>query len=216
MSDLEPPKKKGKDNAHALIKGAIGAVPIAGDILGVLFDMAIKPSFEKRMGKWSEEVSNVLNDLMENKGIKMEDLAGNEEFISIIAQTAKAIQTTHQDAKRTMLANAVKNSALGTIEYDKQHMFVQVIEQLSPTHITMMQEINKWRVNDPDFDFDELKEHLVKTHFNGNSALLELFIKQLQDFHFLRHIQTKRQTKEKVIHTVRLSTIAGDFLNFIS
>ena len=46
MGNLEPPKKKVKTTVHALVKGTIGAVPLAGDLLGALFDMAIRPSFE--------------------------------------------------------------------------------------------------------------------------------------------------------------------------
>ena len=115
------------------------------------------------MEKWSREVSVVLTDLVGNTGVSIDDLASNEEFISIIAQAAKAIRTTHLDERRTVLANAVKNSALPMISHDKQQLFVHIIEQLSPTHITVLQEIEKWHLKDENFDIDELKDHLPFT-----------------------------------------------------
>jgi hypothetical protein len=216
MSGFDPPKKTGKDTAHSLVKGAIGAVPLAGDLMGALFDLAVKPSFEKRFQKWSESVSAALNDLHETKGIQIKDLQGNEEFISTLTQATRAIQATHLDEKREMLANAVKNSAMGSVNYDKQQLFIHVIEQLSPTHIYILREIQTWTEKNENFDFEELQDHLRQGLFQGNHGLMELFIKQLQDFHFLSHIQTKVKTKEKIIWTVKLSSIAREFLAFIS
>ena len=46
--------------------------------------------------------------------------------------------------------------------------------------------------------------------------MLELFIKQLEDFHFLLRLQTFLKTEHKIVWTVKLSNIARDFLAYIA
>jgi hypothetical protein len=216
MDSFEAPKKSGKDVTHSLIKGGLGAIPIFGDMAAALLDLAIKPAFEKRLQNWMEGVSVMLNELQENHGIQIEDLEGNEEFVSIFIKTARVAQTTHLEEKRTMLVGALKNSILNDIEFDKKEIFLRIIEELSPRHFLLLQMIMTRFENEPEFDMESFKDEMSQMHFNDNGNLMELYFKQLGDYHLVKYWSTEKVINNRRIWAMNLTQLGSELMQYIS
>lgn len=104
-----------------------------------LFDALVTPPLEKRRDTWREQVAEDLRRLETEAGISLEELQNNEAFISLLVQaTVVAIRNHHnekKDAIRNCILNAASNS---TIDSDIQLSFVRFIDELSPSHISLL------------------------------------------------------------------------------
>jgi hypothetical protein len=77
-------------------------------------------------------------------GLKLEDLVGNEAFVSATTQATVIAIRTHQREKREYLRNAVLNIAKGvTPDEIKQQFFLNTIEAFSAAHIKALNVL--WR-----------------------------------------------------------------------
>ncbi len=130
----EIPKRDGWDIAHALVKAAIGGRA------SELFSLVITPSLEKRRDKWCESVEQKLKDLEDQvEDFKIENLQGNEAFVSTLIQASRLAIANHQKAKREALQNAVLKAALpNAIADDLQLMFLNWIDYFMPRHLEML------------------------------------------------------------------------------
>lgn len=69
------------------------------------------------------------------EGLKPENLANNEEFVSICIHASNIALRTHQEEKLKRLLNAVKNSAVYNIANESKRMiFLRVIDELTELH----------------------------------------------------------------------------------
>jgi hypothetical protein len=70
---------------------------------------------------------------------KIENLADNEPFITAVIQVTRSAIATHQPDKRTMLRNALLNSAVGRGPKEElQEVFIAAIDALSLSHIKIL------------------------------------------------------------------------------
>lgn len=215
MNDIQLPEKSGKDTAHAITKGILGAIPFAGSLVGELFEVVVEPSYNKRLQQWLEHISIVLEELKEKQGIPIEALAGNEEFVSTFIKTSQIAQRTHIEEKRMLLSNSIRNTILHPLEFDKQQIFLEILDRLTDRHIKMLQMISEFQQKDPDFDQDILEGMINEKLFGGDKGLMDLFFEQLKQYHMLWYIQTKKKTDKKIIWTIHLSKIGASFLHFV-
>jgi hypothetical protein len=139
MSDkLEPPKPDAFDAAHSLIKGIVGTLPL-GAFAVELFQWFISPSLERRRVKWTEEVANVLVDLQENRGVRLEDLQVNEQFIDVLLHASQVAVRTSQAEKITALRNAITNAALTeNTDVSRQQMFLEFVDAFTAWHLKLL------------------------------------------------------------------------------
>jgi hypothetical protein len=116
---------------------ALSAVPVVGGAAKELFNTVIAPPLAKRQAEWMDSIAQRLIEL-ENKveGFKIENLSGNEKFISTIFYATTLNIRNHQEEKIEALENAVLNTALNiSIEEDSQHIFLNFIDELTPSHL---------------------------------------------------------------------------------
>jgi hypothetical protein len=132
------PEAEDPDVIHAAVKIALSAIPVLGSQVSELFSMVVTPSLERRRDDWFREVAGVVEQLRAN-GLKIEDLVGNELFVSAVTQTARIAIGTHQQEKRDMLRNALLTIAVGKgPQEDLQEVFLGAIDALSPLHMKVL------------------------------------------------------------------------------
>jgi hypothetical protein len=130
-----PPQPDSKDTAHLVVKAALSFVPGASD----LFEYFVVPPMQKRLGKWREEISQALLYLLENQGVKLDDLQGNEQFVTIVAQATSIAIRNHQKEKLEALKNVIVNSVTSPeIEEDLQLTFIRFVDELTPSHLYLL------------------------------------------------------------------------------
>lgn len=136
--DLEVPKETGKDYVHTAFKTALGEVPLAGGALAEIFSAVIESPFQKRKIAWMHSVVDAIEELQE-KGLKVDELRENEQFISAVFYASHLAMKTHQEEKLQALKNAIMNIAEG-VESDEalQQIFFNYVDQFTLLHIKIL------------------------------------------------------------------------------
>jgi len=76
---------------------------------------------------------------LEEKGLDLEALQGNEQFISVVMQATTLAMRTHQQEKLEALRNAVINVAMGQGPDDaRQHFFLECVGSLSELQLRIL------------------------------------------------------------------------------
>jgi hypothetical protein len=136
---LTPPDRSKEDHIHRIVKAGLSAVPFAGGPLAELFDALVTPPLEKRRDTWRKQIAEDLRRLETEAGISLEKLQNNEAFISLLVQATVVAIRNHHDEKKDALRNCVQNAASNsTIDSDIQLSFVRFIDELSPSHISLL------------------------------------------------------------------------------
>lgn len=137
-NNLKVPKVTSGDALHAIARAGLSAIPFAGGAAVELFQAVVQPPIEKRRQKWMSEVGDRLLEL-EAKGLKLEDLQNNEQFISAVMHASQAVIRTHQDAKLKALRNAVINIAIGQApDETHQHLLLNFVDSFTEQHLRIL------------------------------------------------------------------------------
>lgn len=147
------PKANKWDNAYKALKIMLGmagqlagvatGIPVsvpASEFMSALFDEPVK----KRRDRWLELMALKIVELeAQLKELKIEDLPGNEKFVSAFLQASNIAARTHQKEKLEALANAVMKTATpSSVDDDVQLMFLQLVDRLTPFHLTLLDYFN--------------------------------------------------------------------------
>lgn len=139
MTDSTVPKRQGADVAHALVRGTLGAIPIAGGLAGEVFALVLRPPLERRAEEWMNDIANRLSRLEKANPSRFGELVSDEGFCSVaIAATQAAFRSPHAE-KSALLAHAVEQAAIGSdVDLDLQLTFVRFIDDLSVSHVRIL------------------------------------------------------------------------------
>lgn len=135
---IEAPKPTAGDTAHALTKAGLSMIPVVGGPAVELFQHLVQPPLERRRNEWMEQVGEKLQSLEQN-GLNLNDLQGNEQFITAVMQASTAALRTHKAEKLAALRNAVINVASGQgPEETIQHLLLSFIDEFSEMHLRVL------------------------------------------------------------------------------
>jgi len=140
MADEMPkiPKRSIGDTAHAVTKAGISAIPVIGGPAAELFQYVMQTPLERRREAWMAEIGGKLQDL-ESKGLKLDDLQNNEQFVSAVMHASQIAPRTHQKEKLAALRNAIANVAKGQApEEAVQHLFLDFVDSFTEIHLRIV------------------------------------------------------------------------------
>ena len=149
---------------HTLVKAGIAALPLLGGSLNELVSLVLAPSLERRRDKWLEDMAEALGAIeAQVEDFKIENLSGNEAFVSVVMHCSQIALRNHQKEKLEALRNAVLNAALADApEQDLQHMFLTFVDSFTPRHLRLLKCLDESKVihSEKDLDgfFPELKD----------------------------------------------------------
>ena len=128
------------DHRTAVIKGALGAIPVLGNVFAEELGLLLAPPLTQRRDAWLEDLARRLKDLEGRiDGFRFEDLASNEQFVSATVQATQAAVKTHQKEKLEALRNAVMNVALDNKPQDAhQAVFLDLVDRFTPLHLKLL------------------------------------------------------------------------------
>ncbi len=134
-NELKSPKATAGDVLHALAKGAVSGVPIAGGLAAEFFGLVIAPPLSKRRDEWFESLANQLRELR----VDFDQLSQNQEFITTAMHATQAAIRSHDREKLDALRNAVTNTAIGNApEQDLRSLFLSFVEEFTPSHLRIL------------------------------------------------------------------------------
>jgi hypothetical protein len=198
MENLEIPKETNSDKAHAIVKGAIGAIPFVGSVASETFGLILAQPITKRREKWMFAVVEELNKLEQTiEQFKIENLKNDDEFTTFLIEASQIAFKTHQEKKLEYLRNSICNYYKFNNEFDKKHSFIRIIDDLTPTHLNILQ-------------FICYNENHIIEHIKGFQGLLVLYNEQdssIDKYYFRKCVRD--------LEGVSLIRISGDFSDFI-
>jgi hypothetical protein len=110
---LPVPKPAAGDGAHAVVKGALSAIPIAGGLAAELFGLVLATPLTKRRDEWMESVAKRLEGVKASVDSMREDPA----FVTTLMQASQIALRTHREEKLEALRNAVVSSGRRPASY---------------------------------------------------------------------------------------------------
>ena len=173
---LGKPKAGIAGAGHLAVRVALSTVPVIGGAAKELFNAVIAPPLAKRQAEWMESIAQRLTELEKQvEGFKIENLLDNENFISTVFFATTLNIRTHQEEKIRALENAVLNSALSiNIEEDLQHIFLNFIDELTPTHLIVLKYFES-----PKAWLENKKITIPNYSFGGQDAILNIAFPEL-------------------------------------
>jgi hypothetical protein len=205
-----------KDYALRITKGAIGAVPFVGGLLGELLDIAVYPKQQEKLNEWFEFVDTTLNLLIEQKNKTKEEIFEDEEFISIFQKTSRIYTNNVEEHKKPILQAYLKASVNKTIPLDKKYIFLRIIDELTETQLLILRDIYDNEKSDNYIYQKQLEIKLVEKFANNDRNYLKLLIKGLQDFHLLNYVSADIVVDNENQHHMLTSTIGKDFFEYLT
>ncbi|KTD54810.1 hypothetical protein Lsai_2402 [Legionella sainthelensi] len=150
MTIKEPPKEGLIDKTAKLIKAGVDSLVPGGAIATELLSCLIKMPYQKRSEAWQQELTDAINKIQE-KGVDLEQLQNNEEFMDIILQSIPIGLKHYQEEKRRALKNAIIHSAQNNApDFSLQQIFLNCIDTFTIWHIKILTLFNnpqKWFAN---------------------------------------------------------------------
>lgn len=210
--------------AMGTLDAAASLVPGASYGVQQLVRQFIGEPLERRREAWLTSLGVGVRELQDRlEGFDPERLAGNEEFVSAVAETTRIAMATHRAEKLEALRNVVLNTAAGmTVDEVAHGMFMALVERFSTLHLRMMHVLadptaapeiqtlgGKWLMS-------MLNSALVLA-FAGRAdqAAVGVTIIDLQSAHLLRTLDKAAVTPDLL--TSRCLTPLGEsFVRFIS
>jgi len=225
---IEPPSSPKAEATAAILKGAVSAVPIAGGLLAELGNLYLNP-LERRKQEWMHEVSEAINQINAERDIQPITLENNEAFVSALYQATDVALRTHRSEKRAALRNALVSAAtIEPAEDEYGATFIRYIDELSSTHVHMLQIINHRaglfaRLEKLEQVYslatEITKTKLDRTFFRSVLQDLEMrFLLRLGDLEELPEYKSKQDllvTDQSTIRPLQVTTLGRAFLAYI-
>jgi len=128
------------DHAHAVVRAALGSLPLGGSAAVELFNTIVTPPIERRRRAWMQSVGEALQQLQQTAGlVDIARLSGDEAFITLLLATARIAIQNHAQEKLDALRNAVLNAACGRAPVEElQDAFLGFIERFTPLHVRLL------------------------------------------------------------------------------
>lgn len=132
-------KKDNGDYINTAVKSLIGLVPGVGGLAAEVFSEVITPSLERRREAWLDNLSVMLNELNEKvEEFSIDKLVSNDKFVTCLIEASQLAIKNHQEEKLKSLKNAIVNTVIFDISDDKSKMFLNLIDELSCMHISIL------------------------------------------------------------------------------
>ena len=116
-------------------KTVLSLIPYGGGtLITCVWDSIKANAAQKRMEEWKD----LIEDRLHCVETTLEDVGGNELFVSAMMRATDCAIKTAEQAKREYLANVVKNSLEAPIEESKLMMFLDMIDHNTAWHLTVL------------------------------------------------------------------------------
>ena len=175
-SRLDPPRESTQHVVAAnAAEAATSLIPVVGGPLSVVVATLFGYSYQKRLEDWRDEVVAQIRRLNDERGVAVEDLAGNPAFLDAVATATRIAEMTSSSEKRSYLANALFNVGVGTsLVPDKQAIYLRYVEELTPSHMTMLS-----LLDDPPKFLDDRGIPWPSIMMGGLGSIVELGLPEL-------------------------------------
>jgi len=224
----------GKKIIAATIKGAVGAIPVAGSILSEYIGLSNEFIASKRQKEWQDMVEEKLSKIESD----MSELASNDFFYSCVQTATVGALKAYQVDKCKLFANALYNSyVIKDMANEKKLIFLSLLDKFTLLAIKVLKCYSEdnyekydnkiYRKNNPNpnnmvrtttyhgeekpiaYIIDEIPE------LEKERELAKIIINQLQDDGLIEPVDFNMPEHPQSTRRKRTTAIGDDFLVFI-
>jgi hypothetical protein len=129
----------GSELVVAVMRAAVGSVPIVGPAATELVNLFFRPASEERGKEWAEQILAALEQIRARGNVDLAALGKDQAFVDVVAQATHIAMRNYQQEKREALRNAIANSAGPQApEESKRQMFLQFIDRFTVWHLKLL------------------------------------------------------------------------------
>lgn len=177
VSKVNPLVESDGDKSHRVARAALSLIPVWSGAALEIFNAVILPPLEKRKVEWMKNVTESINQLLEEKSTTVNELQSNEQFITTITQATQIALRNHQKEKLEALCNTVLNSAISqSIDDSLQQIFLAFIDTYSTWHIRILKFFN-----DPSVWLKTTNVDYSETSVSGLATILKRAFPELSN-----------------------------------
>lgn len=140
--EVEPyPQASFADHVRVGVDAGVAAIPIVGGSVQVLAEAVMVPSLTKRRETWLIKLGEMMQELQTKvTGFDPSTLAGDEAFVTAVADASRIAMGTHLEAKLNMLKNCLLHMAVDKSRDDFLDLqFFRFVDDLAPEHFVVLQ-----------------------------------------------------------------------------
>jgi len=183
MTNLNIPKDDKLDILHKSTKVLLNLIPIVGGTAAEIFNSIVLSPIDKRRNEWMQEVVNALQKLEESRTGIVQELANNEEFVTLLISASINAFKTHISEKHKKLRNGLINSLSNGFTYDINQVFITFIDELTITHLKLLSLINECEGQIINLNkYQQIYDFLIQND-SGNDQVIEQM--EITTFRFL-------------------------------
>jgi len=223
----DKPKINMGDVGHAVAKGVLSGIPMAGGLASEIFNLVIAPPLIKRRDEWMESIAKGLKELEQKiEGFRIEELSKSDSFITTVMHATQAAIRNHQKEKLEALRNAVLNAAvLNAPEEDLQMIFLNFVDTLTHWHMRILKLFDnpiKWgqenNIKWPNWEFGGLSSVLSHAfpEFRGRRDFYEQLFRDLFARGLLNTESLETTMTASGLFASRTTEMGKEFINFIT
>lgn len=215
-----------KDAALATIKGAASATPFVGGLLSEYIGLAQQKVADKRMSEWKQMVEEKLDKLFS----QFDTLTQSEFFYSCVQITTVSAMRAYQHEKRQLFANALYNSVVLDLDWDKKLHFLSLLDRYTLTGIKLLKYYSENHYHEEDYikhsgmmtttilpgTENPIKSILENNpDFNSDSEYVISLSEQLAGDSLISQIDFRIPESPQQTRRKRTTKLGDDFLQFI-
>lgn len=213
---MKIPKPSTQDYIIKLTKGALGAIPFAGSLLGELLEMFIIPQQQNKTQEWFAHVEQTLEEIIGKGGVSKEDIFNDETFTSIFQKTSRVYVNNVEAHKKPLLQSYLKASITKPLPLDKKYIYLDIIDKLTESQLLILKDVYDNEQN-KDYKYRKSLEKLLADKYTeADESYLQLLIKGLQDYHLLNYESAHVVIDNENQWHMMTSNIAKDFFQFLT
>ena len=213
---METPKPSTQDYVIKLTKGALGAIPFAGALLGELLEMFIVPQQQNKTQEWFAHVEQTLEEVIGKGAASKEEIFNDETFTSIFQKTSRVYINNVEAHKKPLLQSYLKASITKPLPLDKKYIYLDIIDKLTESQLLILKDVYD-NEQSKDYKYRKaLEKILVDKYAEGDENYLKLLIKGLQDYHLLGYGSAEVVIDNENQWHMVTSKIAKEFFKFLT
>lgn len=146
---METPESSKGDVVHALVKGTVGSIPLAGGLVAEIFGLIVPPPNAKKHQDWMRAVTEAIERIPQEKRTE-------PNYATTCAAAQSMIFAIDEPIIKSMYQNLLSRAINKDTKSEVHPSFVEMVKQLCPDEALILNTLRKAAVGIPTVSLEEV------------------------------------------------------------